>query len=235
MASHEKCTPFPEHVIHFPHLPEEAICMRHQHKVPATSIDETFFHLPLLTSSTTASLKPKTAKTPPPSMPNFHHQPSSQSQKQPKLHLIVGRSLTTTIPKVWSLYIESQVRIHNQNHAPDRFHIRIRVEAHLNLCWNGLEFSAWNDALNAEHRKGNELLSSESPCSRVNENLPLFAWLQTPAYSNFLYFATLKFCTHSLFLITISFSQLKARFEPTIRILLHKWFHIRIRVQAQQN
>ncbi|KAL2458221.1 Histone-lysine N-methyltransferase ASHR3 [Abeliophyllum distichum] len=55
MASHDKCTPFPEHVIRFLDRPEEAICWRHptdwrlekKHEVPATSIEEIFSRLPL--------------------------------------------------------------------------------------------------------------------------------------------------------------------------------------------
>ncbi|XP_022882783.1 histone-lysine N-methyltransferase ASHR3 isoform X2 [Olea europaea var. sylvestris] len=55
MASHDKCAPFPEHVIRFPDRPQEVICWRHptdwhlekKQEVPARSLEEIFSCLPL--------------------------------------------------------------------------------------------------------------------------------------------------------------------------------------------
>ncbi|KAL3824670.1 hypothetical protein ACJIZ3_020699 [Penstemon smallii] len=54
IASHDKCAPFPEHVIHFPDRPGEAICWRHptdwrleKHLVPSNNMEHIFSLLPL--------------------------------------------------------------------------------------------------------------------------------------------------------------------------------------------
>ncbi|KAI3444068.1 hypothetical protein Pfo_000733 [Paulownia fortunei] len=54
IACHDKCAPFPEHVIHFPDRPGEAICWRHhadwrleKHEIPANNMEDIFSLLPL--------------------------------------------------------------------------------------------------------------------------------------------------------------------------------------------
>ncbi|XP_011069815.1 histone-lysine N-methyltransferase ASHR3 [Sesamum indicum] len=55
IACHDKCAPFPEHVVHFPDQPGEAICWRHptdwrlekKHGVPAKNMEDIFSLLPL--------------------------------------------------------------------------------------------------------------------------------------------------------------------------------------------
>ncbi|XP_073018313.1 histone-lysine N-methyltransferase ASHR3 [Primulina eburnea] len=55
IASHDKCSPFPENVFHFPDRPGKAICWRHpsdwrlemKREVPANNIEDIFTFLPL--------------------------------------------------------------------------------------------------------------------------------------------------------------------------------------------
>ncbi|KAL3642994.1 hypothetical protein CASFOL_013809 [Castilleja foliolosa] len=54
IACHDKCVPFPEHVLKFPDRPGEAICWRHtanwhqeKHVVPANNLEDVFALLPL--------------------------------------------------------------------------------------------------------------------------------------------------------------------------------------------